>query len=105
LPASSRVSGPSVPVADRGSEEINVGFSDLRTGSSDQLRDPRLSLWCEKPQAPQLFFGVPNLAPVNPETFCDRGYAGLTFGVAKFVCFTLVSFQNDSKVTGLAGAV
>ena len=32
----------------------------------------------------------------------NAGYAGLTFGEAKFVCFTLVSFQNDSKVTGLA---
>jgi hypothetical protein len=28
LPASSSVSSPSVPVADRGSEEVNVGFSD-----------------------------------------------------------------------------
>src|SRR5271165_440405 len=43
LPARPGVSSPSVPVADRGGEEINVGFSDLRTGSSDQLRDPRLS--------------------------------------------------------------
>jgi hypothetical protein len=28
-------------------------------------------LWCEKLQAPQLFFGVSNPAPVNSETFCD----------------------------------
>src|SRR5271157_5239840 len=42
LPASPRVSSPSVPVADRSSEEINVGFSDFGAGSSNQLRDPRL---------------------------------------------------------------
>src|SRR5271165_7439784 len=42
LPASPRVSSTSVPVADRGGEEVNVGFSDLRTGGSNQLRDPRL---------------------------------------------------------------
>ena len=30
LPASPGVSSPSVPVADRGGEEVNVGFSDLR---------------------------------------------------------------------------
>src|SRR5271165_5560914 len=41
LPASPRVSSTSVPVADRGGEEVNVGFSDLRTGGSNQLRDPR----------------------------------------------------------------
>src|SRR6266566_5206203 len=33
LPASPRVSSPSVPVADRGGEEINVGFGDLRTST------------------------------------------------------------------------
>src|SRR5271166_120619 len=42
LPASPRVSSTSVPVADRGGEEVNVGFSDLRTGGSNQLRDPCL---------------------------------------------------------------
>src|ERR1700686_3944447 len=42
LPTSPRVSSPSVPVADRGGEEINVGFSDFGAGSSNQLRDPRL---------------------------------------------------------------
>src|SRR5580704_11624548 len=41
LPARPGVSSPSVPVADRGGEEVNVGFSDLRTGSGNQLRDPR----------------------------------------------------------------
>src|SRR5271165_7026989 len=41
LPASSSVSSSSVPVANRGGEEVDVGFSDLGTGSSDQLRDPR----------------------------------------------------------------
>jgi hypothetical protein len=41
LPASPSVSSPSVPVADRGGEEVDIGFSDLRTGSGDQLRDPR----------------------------------------------------------------
>src|SRR5580704_4410273 len=41
LPARPSVSSPSVPVADRGGEEVNVGFSDLRTGSGNQLRDPR----------------------------------------------------------------
>jgi hypothetical protein len=39
LPAS--VSGSSVPVADRGGEEVNVGFSDFGAGSGNQLRDPR----------------------------------------------------------------
>ena len=42
LPARPRVSSPSVPVADRGSEEINVGFRDFGAGSRDKLRDPRL---------------------------------------------------------------
>ena len=41
LPASPRVSSPSVPVADRGGEEVNVGFSNFGTGGSNQLRDPR----------------------------------------------------------------
>ena len=41
LPTSPSVSSPSVPVADRGGEEVNVGFSDLRTRSGNQLRDPR----------------------------------------------------------------
>ena len=30
LPASPGVSSASVPVADRGGEEVNIGFSDLR---------------------------------------------------------------------------
>jgi hypothetical protein len=42
LPASPGVGGPRVPVADRGSKTINVGFSDFGTGGSNQLRDPRL---------------------------------------------------------------
>src|SRR5277367_6451367 len=41
LPASPSVSGSSVPVADRGGEEVNVGFSDFGAGSDNQLRDPR----------------------------------------------------------------
>jgi hypothetical protein len=35
LPASPSVSSPSVPVADCGGEEVNVGFGDLRTGGSN----------------------------------------------------------------------
>ncbi len=42
LPARPRVSSPSVPVANRGGEKVNVGFSDFGTGDSNQLRDPRL---------------------------------------------------------------
>ena len=42
LPASPGVSSPSIPVTDRRSEEVNVGFSDFRTGSGNQLRDPRV---------------------------------------------------------------
>src|SRR6266404_7551945 len=42
LPASPRVSSPGVPVPDRGSEEVNIGFSDFRAGGSNQFRDPRL---------------------------------------------------------------
>ena len=41
LPACPRVSQPSIPVADRGGEEVNVGFSDFGAGGSNQLRDPR----------------------------------------------------------------
>ena len=41
LPARPRVSQPSIPVADRGGEEVNVGFSDFGAGGSNQLRDPR----------------------------------------------------------------
>ena len=39
LPASPRVSQPSVPVTDRGGKEVNVGFSDFGAGSSNQLRE------------------------------------------------------------------
>src|SRR5258707_8298707 len=42
LPASPRVGSPGIPVADRGSEKVNVGFSDFGSGGSNQLRDPRL---------------------------------------------------------------
>jgi hypothetical protein len=41
LPARPGVSSPSVPVADRGGEKVNVGFSDFGAGSGNQLRDPR----------------------------------------------------------------
>jgi hypothetical protein len=41
LPASPSVSSPSVAVADRGGEEVNVGFSDFGSGSGNQLRDSR----------------------------------------------------------------
>ena len=41
LPACPGVCSASVPVAERRGEEINVGFRDLRTGSGNQLRDPR----------------------------------------------------------------
>jgi integrase len=41
LPASPSVSGSSVPVAERGGEEVNVGFSDFGASSGNQLRDPR----------------------------------------------------------------
>ena len=41
LPASPSVSSPSVPVADRGGEGVNVGFSNFGAGSGNQLRDPR----------------------------------------------------------------
>jgi hypothetical protein len=42
LPASPGVSSPSVPVADRSREKVYVGFSDFKSGGSNQLRDPRL---------------------------------------------------------------
>src|SRR5260370_29575538 len=42
LPASPRVSHPSIPVADRGGEEVNVGFGDFRAGRSNQLLEPGL---------------------------------------------------------------
>ncbi len=42
LPASPSVGSPSVPVSDRRSEKVNVGFSDFGTSGSYQLRDPRL---------------------------------------------------------------
>src|ERR1700736_1939644 len=42
LPASPRVSHPSIPVADRGGEEVNVGFGDFGAGRSNQLREPGL---------------------------------------------------------------
>jgi hypothetical protein len=41
LPASPGVSSPSVPVADRGGEEVNVGFGDFGAGRGDKLRDLR----------------------------------------------------------------
>ena len=43
LPASPSVGLPGIPVTDRGSEKVNVGFSNFRAGSCDQLRDPRVS--------------------------------------------------------------
>src|SRR5271165_1632845 len=42
LPTSPSVSSPSVPVSDRGCEEVNVGLGDLGAGGSNQLRDPGL---------------------------------------------------------------
>jgi hypothetical protein len=42
LPASPRVSQPSIPVADRGGEEVDVSVSDFGAGSSNQLREPGL---------------------------------------------------------------
>jgi hypothetical protein len=36
------VSSPSIPVPDRGSEKINVRFSDSGSAADDQLRDPGL---------------------------------------------------------------
>src|SRR4029077_7600127 len=41
LPARPRVSSPSISVADRGGEEVNVGFGDFGAGRRDKLRDPR----------------------------------------------------------------
>ena len=38
LPASQSVSSPSVPVADRGGEEVNVDFCDFGAGSGNQGR-------------------------------------------------------------------
>src|SRR5258705_5879263 len=43
LPASPRVSQPSIPVADRGGEEVNVSFGDFGAGRSNQLREPGLN--------------------------------------------------------------
>src|SRR4029077_5847261 len=40
LPARPSVSSPSVPVADRGGEEVNVGFSDFRAGSEGLQQKP-----------------------------------------------------------------
>jgi hypothetical protein len=42
LPTSPCVGLPRIPVADRGGEKVDVGFSDFGAGSSNQLRDPRL---------------------------------------------------------------
>jgi hypothetical protein len=53
LPASPRVSQPSIPVADRGGEEVNVGFGDFGAGSSNQLREPGLGR--------SLRFGLPRI--------------------------------------------
>jgi hypothetical protein len=41
LPAPPGVGSAGVPVADRGGEEVNVGFSDFGAGSGNQLWDPR----------------------------------------------------------------
>ena len=40
LPACSSVSLSRVPVADRGGEKVDVGFSDFGAGSGDKLREP-----------------------------------------------------------------
>src|ERR1700693_3779641 len=42
LPASSSVSSPCVPVANRGGEEVDVSFSYFGTGGRNKLRDPGL---------------------------------------------------------------
>jgi hypothetical protein len=42
LPASPSIGMPGVPVTDRGREKVNVSFSDFRSGSGNQLRDPGL---------------------------------------------------------------
>src|SRR5437016_10351246 len=41
LPARASISLAGIPVTDRGSEKVDVGFCDFRTGCGDQLRDPR----------------------------------------------------------------
>jgi hypothetical protein len=38
LPTRPSISSPSIPIVDRGGEEVNVGFSDFGAGSGDQLR-------------------------------------------------------------------
>ena len=45
LPASSSVSSSSVPVANRGGEEVDVGFSDFGTGGRDKLHKGRYVLY------------------------------------------------------------
>src|SRR4029077_1557536 len=74
LPASPSVSSPSVPIADRGGEEVNVGFSDLRTGSSNQLRDPRLRTLVHL-QRPKRFRIVSERSTQElvPKNDCSRG--------------------------------
>src|ERR1700676_3792312 len=42
MPASPRVSQPSIPVADRGGEEVNLDFGNFGAGRSNQLREQSL---------------------------------------------------------------
>ena len=64
LPTSPRISSPSVSVADRGGEKINVGFSDFGAGRSNQLRDPRLGRSAGNDQKPRI--GLVTEPTANP---------------------------------------
>jgi hypothetical protein len=69
LPASSGVGLPSVPVSDRGSEKVNVGFSNFRAGSSNQLRKPGLRRSTSNDRAEKRLFFV-SLCELIGTTFC-----------------------------------
>jgi hypothetical protein len=75
LPASPSVSSPSVPVADRGSEKVNIGFSDL--GAASGIRSGIHALE-SAPRRDAKRYGSSGDSVLNGE--------GISFSVAIGVC-------------------
>ena len=98
LPASPSVSGSSVPVADRGGEEVNVGFSDFGAGSGDLTQTVR--------QAPTSAVQVLGFTPwfYLVKEFLSRVESGLqpgqtarTYGRDMTKCFVTLMWRSGGK--------
>jgi hypothetical protein len=110
LPASPRVGSPSVPIADRGSEKVNVGFGDCGAGISNQFREPGLGRSASRSRIQPLEsvpYWSPNIAhkgryvlhskPNKDSHICDfANLFGTTF-CALFGISVPTSYPTDHK--------